>query len=504
MKRPGGRAPGGGVCARPHRGRAQPAARLEVVQAAPQGEVDARPEAAEVRVVFSEPMVALGRIPATVDAPFFHIAPALPGSFRWSGTRTLVFTPADPEHLPYATRYDVTIDATATSASGATLGRPYTFSFTTPTLRLAAGHVVAARRPLRPAGRAAAPLQPARLARGRWIRTWPSPSSPTRSRRRRRPATSARPPIRPRSRPSRPRSRGRSESAAPVRARSPCVPPRTGTRRPIRPPTTCSPSRPRTCPRRKPGCAWPWAPPRAGRRAAPRRARCRSTPSSSSPRSSSRGMRCRRACDPDDYNPLVLRGRVAVRALRGDGEGRRRHRRRPIRRALAARPRRSPEAEEDEPEGEDRTTAPRASRSRTSASRLKPARTYAVTVDAATSRRRRADARLHLDGQRRELAPARVHQLRRRPRRVGEVGRARSFRSPRATSSPCRQWLAPLAASDLMPAVRALQEKSFLLSPPGAPVVRRLTPKARHHPVLRHRPRGPCSRPRAPGSCGRR
>ncbi|PYQ42845.1 MAG: hypothetical protein DMF77_11535, partial [Acidobacteria bacterium] len=80
--------------------------------------------------------MALGRIPAAVTAPFFHIAPARPGSFRWSGTRTLIFTAADPAHLPYATRYDVTIDATATSARGAALGRPYTFSFTTPTLRL--------------------------------------------------------------------------------------------------------------------------------------------------------------------------------------------------------------------------------------------------------------------------------------------------------------------------------------------------------------------------------
>ena len=125
------------VCAVvPVAARAQPAPRLEVVQAAPQGEVDALAGAAEIQVGFSEPMVALGRVPATVSAPFFHITPARPGSFRWSGTRTLIFTAADPAHLPYSTRYDVTIDATATSASGATLGRPYTFSFTTPTLRL--------------------------------------------------------------------------------------------------------------------------------------------------------------------------------------------------------------------------------------------------------------------------------------------------------------------------------------------------------------------------------
>ncbi|HZM52182.1 MAG TPA: Ig-like domain-containing protein, partial [Vicinamibacteria bacterium] len=125
------------VCALlPVTARAQAAPPLEVVRAVPEGEVNTPAEAAEVQVVFSEPMVVLGRVPATVSAPFFHITPARPGSFRWSGTRTLIFTAADPARLPYSTRYDVTIDATATAVSGATLGQPYTFSFTTPTLRL--------------------------------------------------------------------------------------------------------------------------------------------------------------------------------------------------------------------------------------------------------------------------------------------------------------------------------------------------------------------------------
>ncbi|HEV7502943.1 MAG TPA: Ig-like domain-containing protein, partial [Vicinamibacteria bacterium] len=125
------------VCAlAPARARAQAVAALQVAQAAPQGEVAALTEAAEVRVVFSEPMVVLGRVPSTVSVPFFKITPALPGSFRWSGTRTLLFTPADPAHVPYATRYEVTIDASAASAAGTTLGRPFTFSFTTPTVRL--------------------------------------------------------------------------------------------------------------------------------------------------------------------------------------------------------------------------------------------------------------------------------------------------------------------------------------------------------------------------------
>ena len=38
--------------------------------------------------------------------------------------------------MPYATRYDVTVDATAAAVSGRTLGKPYTFSFTTPTVKL--------------------------------------------------------------------------------------------------------------------------------------------------------------------------------------------------------------------------------------------------------------------------------------------------------------------------------------------------------------------------------
>ena len=68
-------------------------------------EVEAFPlaEANEVRVVFSEPMVTLGKIPQPVVAPFFRIEPAVKGTFRWSGTTTLIFTPEplpfDPPHL---------------------------------------------------------------------------------------------------------------------------------------------------------------------------------------------------------------------------------------------------------------------------------------------------------------------------------------------------------------------------------------------------------------------
>jgi uncharacterized protein YfaS (alpha-2-macroglobulin family) len=83
-------------------------------------------------------MVQLGRIPNPVTAPFFRIQPALSGTFRWSGTTILIFTPDPQVALPYSTRYTVTIDAGATAVSGRQLAAPHTFTFTTPTVKLLA------------------------------------------------------------------------------------------------------------------------------------------------------------------------------------------------------------------------------------------------------------------------------------------------------------------------------------------------------------------------------
>jgi uncharacterized protein YfaS (alpha-2-macroglobulin family) len=115
---------------------AAPALALTVVKAGPVGEIANMAEAAEVRVVFSEPMVVLGRIPEPLTAPFFHISPDVPGSFRWAGTTTLIFTP-DPRHpLPFSTTFTVAIDSTAKSVAGHPLDAPYSFSFSTPTIKL--------------------------------------------------------------------------------------------------------------------------------------------------------------------------------------------------------------------------------------------------------------------------------------------------------------------------------------------------------------------------------
>src|SRR5688572_24253583 len=105
-----------------------------VVAAGPEGRLDSIEQANEIRIVFSEPMVSLGRIPDRVEAPFVRIAPPLPGRFRWSGTTTLIFTP-DPGAVQYGTRYEVAVAPTAVSARGRALGEGETFSFVTPVVK---------------------------------------------------------------------------------------------------------------------------------------------------------------------------------------------------------------------------------------------------------------------------------------------------------------------------------------------------------------------------------
>jgi alpha-2-macroglobulin len=114
----------------------RPEAGLAIVHAGPQGEVATLAEASEIRIVFSEPMVSLGRIPARVQAPFFKIDPAVRGTFRWSGTTILIFTPDPKRPLSLATTYQVTIAAGTAAVSGRKLASPLTFTLTTPTARL--------------------------------------------------------------------------------------------------------------------------------------------------------------------------------------------------------------------------------------------------------------------------------------------------------------------------------------------------------------------------------
>src|SRR5580765_2857522 len=83
---------------------------LSVVQSGPTGEVASLAEANEIRIVFSEPMVVVGRIPNPVRAPYVTIRPSIVGTFRWSGTTILIFTPDPSRKLPFATQFEVGVD----------------------------------------------------------------------------------------------------------------------------------------------------------------------------------------------------------------------------------------------------------------------------------------------------------------------------------------------------------------------------------------------------------
>ena len=149
-----------------------PPAGLSVAKAGPTGEVSSLASANEVRVVFSDAMVALGRIPEVVQAPYFKIVPPVPGRFRWSGTKLLIFTPAKGTTLPFGTKYTVTIDATAASMDGKKLAAPYVFSFTTPTVklgtRIGTGRRAATTRPSSSSSISTSPCGPKT-----WPSTWP-------------------------------------------------------------------------------------------------------------------------------------------------------------------------------------------------------------------------------------------------------------------------------------------------------------------------------------------
>lgn len=120
------------ICA-PAAAQPAPPRALRVVSAGPSG--DLQPEQDnEIRVVFSEPMVALAQVSSRLRPAYFSISPSVTGTFRWSGTTILIFTPT--RAFPKATTYGVTIAAGATAASGRKLPEPYTFGFTTATAKL--------------------------------------------------------------------------------------------------------------------------------------------------------------------------------------------------------------------------------------------------------------------------------------------------------------------------------------------------------------------------------
>lgn len=109
---------------------------LAVTSATPRGELERLSDANQVRITFSEPMVAIGT-PAAGNAPrWIHVTPAARTHVYWSGTRTLIVSPDPAAPWPFATTFTITVDAGAASLGGHALNTPYTFAFTTPTVRV--------------------------------------------------------------------------------------------------------------------------------------------------------------------------------------------------------------------------------------------------------------------------------------------------------------------------------------------------------------------------------
>jgi uncharacterized protein YfaS (alpha-2-macroglobulin family) len=110
------------------------AAPLEVLRRMPEGDV---PLAPHLSITFSQPMVALDSHQGLArEAIPARLSPRPPGAWRWVGTRTLVFEPE--VRFPMATDYRVEVEAGTRAASGATLARSSSWSFSTPPPRLVA------------------------------------------------------------------------------------------------------------------------------------------------------------------------------------------------------------------------------------------------------------------------------------------------------------------------------------------------------------------------------
>ena len=286
-------------------------AALTVVQFAPTGEVGSLGEAREIRIIFSEPMVTLGRVPAQVQPGFIRISPAIPGTFRWSGTTILIFTPDARRPLPYATTFKVAV-AGAVAVSGRKLAEPVNFAFTTPTVTLAEDGVVPPWQPLRRPSRSRAAIQPA----GETSRRAPAHLGPLRTTsldaaRPGRAADTAGPAAPGCSRGSMPRWRPRAQ-LRPRRTVCSLRSPRTGTRSVFRGRRTSSSSRRRRPFRPRAGSRWrsdPAVPSIAGS----------ATPGKVQDYTVEveraffiEQFACTRACEPDFANRLLMRATVRI------------------------------------------------------------------------------------------------------------------------------------------------------------------------------------------------
>jgi alpha-2-macroglobulin len=101
-------------------------AELEIVRFAPEGEIGAT---SELFITFSQPMVPIGSQQEAASFVPMRITPELPGSFRWLGTRTLVFKPNGG--FPLASEFKIQVGKEVVGLSGSALGKDFSWSFRT-------------------------------------------------------------------------------------------------------------------------------------------------------------------------------------------------------------------------------------------------------------------------------------------------------------------------------------------------------------------------------------
>jgi uncharacterized protein YfaS (alpha-2-macroglobulin family) len=113
-----------------------PSGPLEVQRFAPEGEI---PLAPFLNVTFNQPMVPLTTLEdlAAEEVPV-QLSPALPGTWRWLGTKTLTFEYDSEEidRFPMATEYVAEVPAGTRSQTGGVLANSVTWRFTTPPVQL--------------------------------------------------------------------------------------------------------------------------------------------------------------------------------------------------------------------------------------------------------------------------------------------------------------------------------------------------------------------------------
>lgn len=100
---------------------------LEIVRYAPEGDV---PLAPHLSLTFSQPMVAVTSQAEAAKTVPATLTPQPAGSWRWLGTRTLLFQPDG--RFPMATDYAVSVPAGTASANGDRLKAALGFAFSTP------------------------------------------------------------------------------------------------------------------------------------------------------------------------------------------------------------------------------------------------------------------------------------------------------------------------------------------------------------------------------------